>query len=269
MRISLGQMDVKLGAPDANLATARTLAAEAARRESDLLVLPELWSSGYDLSRAARHAAVLDEGIFAESAALAREFGLFVLGSCLSALDGGYGNTAVLFAPNGRALADYSKIHLFGLMEEDQYLTPGDRLVVVESAGGRFGLAICYDLRFPELFRAYALAGADLILLPAEWPHPRLAHWRVLLRARAIENQCFVVACNRVGTSGETTFCGHSAIVGPWGETVVEGGEEAELLTADIELSAVARARRRLPLLPDRRPDIYGADQVQLRSGTT
>ena len=265
MRVSLGQMDVKLGAPDANLAAVRSLAAEAARRESDLLVLPELWSSGYDLSRAAHHAAAIDAGIFAESAALAREFGLHLLGSCLSDLGVGYHNTAVLFAPDGRPLADYSKIHLFGLMDEDRYLTPGDQPVLVETDWGRFGLAICYDLRFPELFRTYALAGADLVLLPAEWPHPRMDHWRVLLRARAIENQCFMVACNRVGVSGETTFGGQSAIVDPWGRTVVEGGEEAELLTADIELAAVTAARQRLPLLPDRRPDAYDTERVQLR----
>jgi predicted amidohydrolase len=121
------------------------------------------------------------------------------------------------------------------------------------------GLTICYDLRFPELFRRYALAGAKLIFVPAEWPHPRLMHWQTLLRARAIENQLFVVACNRVGVVGKTHFCGHSAVIDPWGETIVEGDESEMLLTAEIDLGLVDDVRQRIPIFADRRPEIYAA----------
>ena len=115
-----------------------------------------------------------------------------------------------LYSPEGRLAASYSKIHLFRLMDEDQYLAAGTAGVLHELPWGCAGLAICYDLRFPELFRRYALEGARLLILPAAWPHPRRMHWRTLLRSRAIENQCFVAACNRVGTTDDVSFFGFS-----------------------------------------------------------
>jgi omega-amidase len=141
---------------------------------------------------------------------------------------------------------------------ESAGLQAGDTLAAGEVAGVESGLAICYDLRFPEQFRAYALAGASVVFVPSEWPHPRLAHWRTLLRARAIENQFFVVACNRVGESKGTQFFGHSTIVDPWGELIVEGGEQEILLTAPIDTGLVAEIRERIPIFADRRPEVYG-----------
>jgi predicted amidohydrolase len=260
LTISLGQMNVALGQPARNLETVEVLAAEAAARGSDVLVLPELWSTGYDLGRAREHATPVGEGMFAAVADLARKRRLYIAGSLLGQIAGsGAGNTAVLYGPDGRLLATYNKIHLFRLMDEEQYLCAGNELALAETPWGKSGLAICYDLRFPEQFRAYALAGATIVFLPSEWPHPRLDHWRTLLRARAIENQLFVVACNRVGQSGETHFFGHSTIVDPWGEPVVEGGEEAVLLTATIDTARVDEIRARIPIFKDRRPDIYGS----------
>lgn len=142
-------------------------------------------------------------------------------------------------------------------MDEHQYLSSGDRLALVETAWGQVGLSICYDLRFPELFRAYALSGARIVVVPAEWPHPRLAHWQTLLRARAIENQMFIIACNRVGRTGSNTFCGHSAIIDPWGETRIEGGESEDLLVATIDLDQVDAVRRQIPIFADRQPQLY------------
>jgi predicted amidohydrolase len=259
--ISLGQMDVRLGQPESNLETAEMLAVEAARRGSDLLLLPELWSTGYDLENAGRYATSTDAGVFAELASLARRHQLHILGSALARAGGkGVANTAVLFSPQGERPAEYSKIHLFRLMEEEQYLVAGESSTLVGTPWGPAGLAICYDLRFPELFRAYALAGARLIFLPSEWPHPRLAHWRTLLRARAIENQLFMVACNRVGRSKETDFFGHSCIIDPWGDTVIEGGEKELLLTATIDPGRVEEVRQQIPVFQDRRPEIYGVE---------
>lgn len=259
VRISLAQMNVVLGQPDVNVEKARLLAAESARRGSDVLVLPELWSTGYDLARAGEYATRKNEGLFAAMAEVARLHNLYVIGSCLSQLEkGGYGNTAALCSPQGEVLGSYSKIHLFRLMDEEKYLTAGDHLALVETEWATVGLTICYDLRFPEIFRRYALDGAQLIFVPAEWPHPRLAHWQTLLRARAIENQCFIVACNRVGHSAGEEFLGHSCIIDPWGATVIEGGESEMLLTAEIDLARVDEVRKRIPVFQDRRPDIYG-----------
>lgn len=257
LTISLGQMDVKLGAPEANLARVRGWIEEAARRGSDLVVFPELWSTGYDLERAADYATSTEDGIFAQVAQAAQRSRIQVLGSCLSVLEDGYGNTAVWHDSQGSIVATYSKAHLFRLMAEEQYLTAGDGPTIVESEWGGFGLTICYDLRFPELFRYYALAGAKAVFVPAEWPHPRLAHWKTLLRARAIENQLYVIACNRVGASKGTAFFGHSCIIDPWGETIVEGGEQEMLLTAEIDLALVDEVRQKIPIFADRRPDIY------------
>lgn len=259
LTISLAQIDVQLGRPGENLAAMQAVVAEAASRGSDVVVLPELWSTGYDLANADRHATALDQGMFAAMAAAARQHRVAVVGSCLARLGSErYGNSAAYFRPDGQLAAAYNKIHLFGLMDEDQYLWPGSSPESVTLEWGTAGLAICYDLRFPELFRAYALSGASLVFIPAEWPQPRLAHWRTLLRARAIENQLFIVACNRVGQSGDAQFFGHSTIVDPWGETVVEGGEEQTLLTATIELDLVSQVRARMPVLADRRPQAYG-----------
>lgn len=259
LNISLGQIDVKLGDPAVNLTAVQAMTSLAASRGSDIVVFPELWSTGYDLEHGASYATPTDTGIFATVAALAQAHHIAILGSCLSDLGSGrIGNTAVYFDHTGHALGVYSKTHLFRLMDEDQYLTAGDGRTLVQTPAGSMGLAICYDLRFPELFRAYALAGAQLVFLPAEWPHPRLAHWQTLLRARAIENQMFVVACNRVGESKGAHFCGHSSIIDPWGETVVEGGETAELLTATIDMDQVTAVRAKIPIFQDRRPEIYG-----------
>ncbi len=258
LTVSLGQMDVRFGDPSANLEKATQLTEEAKRRGSDLLLLPELWSTAYDLPNASRYASPLTSGLFADLSALARRTGIYLLGSTLSLLGPDqYGNTLTVFAPDGSLLAHYSKTHLFRLMNEEQYLTPGNQAATVNLPFGRAGLAICYDLRFPELFRSYALAGAQMVFLPAEWPHPRLTHWQTLVRARAIENQMFIFACNRVGSDPSNRFFGHSLAVDPWGEVLIEGGEDEDLLTVTVDLSKVHQVRQKIPILNDRRPEIY------------
>ena len=205
--ITLIQMDCELGKPRENFAHAAALIAEARRLGSDLVVLPELWSTGYDLENAEKHASVLGGRArgsrwFGRFAALAKANHLWLTGSLLETqADGHYYNCMPVYDPNGALAAAYRKVHLFRLMQEDAYLAPGQDTTLLDLPWGRTGLAICYDLRFPELFRRYALNRAHLILIPAEWPSARQEHWTTLLRARAIENQCFVAACNRVGTS--------------------------------------------------------------------
>ena len=259
LTLSLAQFNIINGDPAANLATVQTMAAEAARRGSDILLLPELWAMGGDLERGAAYVADERHAVQEAVAALARQHQLHIIGSDLGLNGAGkMTNTAVFYNNNGRSIASYDKIHLFQLMGEHHHLSGGDHLSLVETDWGKMGLAICYDLRFPELFRAYALAGAQLVFLPAEWPHPRLAHWRTLLRARAIENQMFVVACNRAGRDDQYHFFGHSTIVDPWGEIVVEAGEGEMLLTAAIELDRVTAVRQHIPIFADRRPEVYG-----------
>jgi predicted amidohydrolase len=260
--IALAQMHIQVGQPADNLAAAQRMAAEAARQGSELLLLPELWGSGYDLENHTLHATPPTEGMFAEMGRLAREHRMWVGGSLLG-IDPDFPapepyNLFALFTPDGALAYRYAKTHLFRLMNEEQWLAPGPATTLAKLPWGTAGMAICYDLRFPELFRKYALDGARLMLLPSEWPHPRLAHWRTLLRARAIENQCFVIACNRVGQDPNgTTFFGHSAVIDPWGEALVEGEEGEALLTTTIDLDLVDEVRRRIPIFEDRRPELY------------
>ena len=256
--LSLGQMDIQFGDSAANFATVTRMTEEAKQRGADLILLPELWSTAYDLTHASRHASSLDSGLFTEISSLARRLEIHILGSTLSLLgENKYGNTLTVFGPDGSLLMDYSKIHLFRLMDEHQYLNAGDEIKTVDLPFGRAGLAICYDLRFPELFRVHALAGAQMTFLPSEWPHPRIAHWQTLIRARAIENQMFIFACNRVGTDAHNVFFGHSMAVDPWGEILAEAGEGEEVITLSVDLSKVQDARKTIPIMQDRRPEVY------------
>ena len=258
LTISLAQIDIRLGDIAANLAHGQTLVQKATRRGSDLIVFPELWTTGYDLARAAELADFLPAGSTVQLlSAWATEYDLWITGSLLLRGEAGVFNAAPLFGPQGQIVGPYRKIHRFGLMEEDRWLEAGNRPGLFDLPWGKTVMAICYDLRFPELFRVYALGGASLILLPSEWPHPRLAHWQTLIRARAIENQCYFVAVNRVGSDQSNTFCGHSAIIDPWGEVVVEAGESEALLTATVDLALVDEIRSRIPVLADRRPECY------------
>jgi len=257
LTIALAQMDVRPGQAEDNLARARSLAAQAQDAGADLLLLPELWLNGYDLERAKEWAAPVGEGGFARMAEMAREFGLYVAGSTLERHEGGVSNTAALYAPDGTLLGSYRKIHLFRLMQEPKYLAPGDRAVLCPTPWGPVGLSICYDLRFPELFRAMALAGAVLFLVPAQWPVRRLEAWTLLARARAVENELFVATCNRVGADGDVVFPGRSAVIDPWGRALVEGDDQERLLVAQADLREIAKARRYLTVYEDRRPEAY------------
>ncbi len=257
IRIALAQMDVEWADQDANLNSARQMVARAAAADADLVILPELWGSGFDLAHAADYATSVDAGLFEEMAAMARDNDLYVVGSLLEESDGAIYNTCALYSPHG-LVGRYRKLHRFCLMAEDRYLAAGNHPALLDGIPwGRTALAICYDLRFPELFRGYALAGARLMVIPAQWPAPRVEHWRTLLRARAIENQCFVAGCNRVGADPNNQFGGASTVIGPWGEVLVEGNDHPALLLAEVDLSQVDEARQRIPILEDRRPDCY------------
>ena len=260
LTIALAQMYITPGRPDLNEAEARRLAARAAAAGAGLLLLPELWPTGYDLVHAAAYSAPLDGGHFALMADIARAHHFHVLGTALEANPAGRPyNTAALYTPGGHRAASYRKVHLFAPLGEVEHLSPGDALPVFDLPWGRTALAICYDLRFPEMWRRYMQAGAQLILIPAEWPIPRVEHWRLLLRARAVENQLFVVGCNRAGGGSDSQhpFGGHSAAVDPWGKVLVEGDLEPGLFLATLDLEEVDRCRRLFPWLDDRRPDVY------------
>jgi omega-amidase len=258
LRISLGQITIDFGHPNVNEEKIVEFTAEAARQGSDLILFPELWSTGYDLENSGKHAIELNNGIFLRCSSLALKYHIHLGGSLLERRGSNVYNTFVLFNPIGSILGTYRKIHLFRPMDEDKWLCAGDELVIADAAWGRAGLSICYDLRFPEVFRNFALNDATMALIPAEWPADRIEHWRTLLRARAIENQIFVVATNRTGNSPTEKFGGFSAIIDPWGNTVLEANQDEGLFSDVIDLDDIPRIRKRIPIIKDRRPDIYG-----------
>jgi len=263
LTVALAQIDLALGDPAHNLETARTKIAEAKTRGADIVVLPELWSSAYDLEHAAAHASALAGGMFATIANVARENQIAIVGSLLEAHAGKIYNTATFFDARGNRVGAYRKLHRVPMLDEDKFLAGGDDAQVFDAAFGRCALAVCYDLRFPELWRHYALDGARLVFIPAEWPQKRIAHWRALLLARAIENQIFIAGCNRVGTSKGETFGGNSLIANPWGEVLAQGDAREALLIAQIDLARVDNARAQVPVFRDRRADVYAKWQSE------
>lgn len=254
--IALAQIDIGLGRVEENLTKAKEMVSRAREEGAQVILFPELWSTGYDLGRMEEH-AMATEGLLLRLSQLAEERLIYIIGSLITKKGENYFNTATIFSSEGQMVGEYDKGHLFPPLEEDRHFSPGWSTPLFDLPWGKTALAICYDLRFPELFRRYTLAGAKIVFLPSEWPYPRLEHWRVLLRARAIEDQIFLVACNRVGEAKGYRFVGHSAICDPRGERVIEGGEEEALLVATIDLDLVEEVRCQLPFLGDRREDLY------------
>jgi len=262
LSISLAQMEFQFGDVEANFDRAAEWIAEASKRGSDLVLLPELWASGYDLENWPLYAEPLETGIFSRLSDLARYYKIAIGSSLLESRENQAFNTFVLYGASGDTLAVYRKVHRFRLLNEDRWLGAGDELVLAETDWGKIGLATCYDLRFPEMFRPYAVAGSRLVVIVAEWPERRVAHWSKLLQARAIENQMFLAGVNKVGESQGVKLGGYSAIVDPWGVPLIEGKDNEALLTADVDLRESDKARRYIPVIQDRRPDIYRKQEV-------
>ncbi|GAX91592.1 carbon-nitrogen family hydrolase [Effusibacillus lacus] len=258
LRIAIIQMDIAFGDARANREKADRMIRQAAATGTDLILLPELWTTAYDLTRILELADNEGQETKEQMSRLAKDLNVNILaGSVANKREGRVYNTTFLFNRRGEPMFTYSKLHLFRLMDEEKYLAAGSEIGQIEVEGLPCGTMICYDLRFPELSRKLALAGAKVLFIPAEWPHPRLHHWRTLQMARAIENQMFVVSCNRVGRAGDTEFFGHSMVVDPWGEILCEAGEEEQILHTEIDLKLADTVRQRIPIFEDRRSDLY------------
>jgi predicted amidohydrolase len=278
LRVALVQLEARDDV-DANLAKAAAMADEAAR-DADLVVLPEYVQfrgsdDGYRAS--AREIPGPTTDPFAE---IARRNGTWVLAGSHAERSGDprrpY-NTAILFDRDGRLAATYRKLHLFDVSVDDgpadresARVSPGERAVVAMVDEARLGLSICYDVRFPELYRALAVAGADVLAVPAVFTaRTGRDHWEVLLRARAIENGAWVIAAAGCGAGGPGAIpaWGHSLVVDPWGRVIADGGDAEGIVVADLDLDAVTAARRQIPALANRRPDALPPEREVERRG--
>lgn len=261
---AVGQMDVKKGNPRVNWTKMQEMTARAKQQGAHMVIFPELWDAGFALDKSKELASPLNAGLFAQVVALSKQHTIFITGSMMEKRGLGICNCAPVVSPTSGIMGAYRKIHLFPLMQEDLYLTAGEAPLNISLPWGSTGFAICYDLRFPELFRRYALEGAKLVIIPCEWPEPRLEHYRTLLRARAIENGMYIIAVNRVGVDTddngkETRYFGHSSIIDPLGNIVFEAGSVEGVFSATIELDLVDEARKMIPALDNRRPETYGS----------
>jgi predicted amidohydrolase len=258
---------------DRNLATAERLVREASANGAELVVLPEKWTVLGPAETQREHAEPLDGPAITAARSWAAELGVtLVAGSIGELLEGEekFANTSVVIDPEGEISAVYRKIHMFDVdvggvaYRESDSERPGDEIVLTDVAGDppvKLGLSVCYDLRFPELYRALAVGGARVITVPAAFTTPTgRDHWEVLLRARAIEDQVFVIAPNQVGKAPpHWDSYGHSMIVDPWGRILAEAEEGAgeEVIVAEIDLDEEQRIRDSLPSLANRRPEVY------------
>ena len=248
MRISVIQMEIEDGDKPKNRDKALSFIEKCSN--SDFVVLPELWSTGLAL----QDAAALAEPLTGETVSLLEEYAcrhdIYILGSVLENDSDTFYNTLHVVGPEG-LVGSYRKIHLFSLMGEPHYLEAGKDYSIFSTGLCTISGIICYDIRFPELPRALALQGAQILFVSAEFPYPRKNHWQILLRARAIENQFFVVACNRAGKSEKYHFCGASAVIDPWGDTLVEAEDSECIISCDINLERISECRKNLPALDD------------------
>jgi predicted amidohydrolase len=266
MKLGLAQLQID----PADLADNRKRAIEAVERAAsegvDLLVLPEIFTVGYfAFDSYARTAEPLDGETLTTISAAASENDIGVVaGSIVESLEAsaaagydvpkpeGLANTSVVFDREGRRQAVYRKHHLFGYgSAESELLVPGDRLPTVEFDGFTLGVTTCYDLRFPELYRRLVDAGVTMTVVPSAWPYPRVEHWRLLPRARAVENLMYVAATNGVGKFEEAELLGRSTVYDPWGTTVASTGDSPTLVTATVTPSTVEETRAEFPALQD------------------
>ncbi len=258
VRVALFQLAAARKGEEARLAAAR-LAAQVPEG-TQFLVFPELWTTGHE--EAFVRAGAEDTGgptaRLLELLACSR--GAYVIGGSLPLVTpSGLANTCLVFSPAGLC-ASYAKVHLFGPLGEKRLFRPGERLCTFSTPYVKMGLMICYDVRFPEVSRALARSGARILFVPAAFPAARVEHWELLLRARAVENQVFVVGVNKAGADGGCLFPGRSLVVSPTGELLAAAGPGEEVVTCELDLARVEEVRSLLPCWDDLRPGAYYAE---------
>ncbi len=259
MKAAILQMKVALGEPEKNIATLYRLAAQAMQQHPDVLLLPELWPSGFYPHPVLAYADADGHQTREILSGLARKYQVNIVGGTVAnAIGDKVFNTSYIFDRRGQLVTTYHKTHLFSPSGEDKDFTAGDQLVTFTLDGIKCGILVCYDVRFPEAARQLALAGIAVLFIPAAWPLKRLIHWQTLIRARAIENQLFVATCNAAGTDGsDQQLAGHSAIIDPWGEILATADEDETILHGNLRLAIQAQIKDSMNIFGDRRPQLY------------
>jgi predicted amidohydrolase len=262
VKIAAAQIACSLGDLDANVRKMREFSSRAKEAGAELIVFPETADTGYSMRVIQSSARSWSEGAVPDLQGIARSRSLAIICGISEREGGSIYNSQVFIDAKGDVIGRYRKTHLFtaGSIGEDTCFSPGAEFASFPLGGFRLGLTICYDLRFPEVYRKLAIdEKADVFILSAAWPFPRLEHFRVLATARAIENQSYIIVSNRVGTDEGVTCCGSSAIIDPYGVTVAAAStDREELVLAEISEELVSSVRNRMAVFDQRRPELYG-----------
>lgn len=263
-KVAAIQMDIAYKNPGQNHLRSSELISKAMEYTPDVVVLPETWTTGYsesvfhEIHKYAEPEDGPSMGMLRNSAA---KHGVWIVSGSFPELDGSkVYNTVYLIDRTGNIVGKYRKMHLYSAMDEDKAFDNGQEMPVLHTEIGSLAMMTCYDIRFVELSRTYAVRGAQIIYVVSNFPNPKKHHWRTLLQARAIENQCYIVACNRVGAAEKSTYFGHSLIIDPWGEIIKEGDESESILVGEVDLLRVNEVRKTIPMFLDRQPHSYPDD---------
>lgn len=259
LKIGLIQLQVEMGNREENFARAKALLEKAMKEKPDVLVLPETWDLGFFPLNVKKLADENGKQVISFLSNFAKQHHVNIVGGTVCVLEEEkVFNRSFTFDREGNLISTYDKAHLFSLSDEDVTFTKGkeglqsfaiDRIPASE--------IICYDLRFPEYARKAALSGASLLFVPAAWPSKRKYHWETLCKARAIENQIFVIAVNQRGLSGDTHYGGDSMVIDPWGEELCHMKEDDEIAFVTIDTDVIKEVRDTIQVYPDRRPELY------------
>jgi omega-amidase len=245
-KIAAIQIDIEPGNKEKNLASAIEKIEEAISNKANIICLPELFNTGFLLEEMHNIAEEPQGDTIKILSSIAKEQNVNILAGSIAVKEEAHlFNTSYVINSKGNIAGTYRKIHLFPLMNEDKYFTHGNKLTIARLESCMVGLMICYDIRFPEIARLLALKGSELLFVPAAFPKPRLNHWKILLQARAVENQFYVVGVNRVGSDKTGSYFGHSMIIDPWGEILCEAGENEEIIYGEIETNRINKVRKK------------------------
>ena len=242
--------------PEKSLAKAEVFIRHAATSGADIICFPEQFATGWD-PKSRENIQNPDGRIVTALRSAAQDAGICIIGSFREQATPTPMNTAVVIAGDGSVLASYAKIHLFSPAGEDRAFTSGTDLGIFRLGTMKCGMAICYDLRFPELFSAYAARGVQAVFVPAAWPESRIRHWELFISARAAENQMYIVGVNMTGTTPVDTYCGASMTADPNGTIISRAGRAEQLVFADLDPAVVDAARSSFPVIKDRRNTLY------------
>lgn len=256
MKIAGAQVGSVWENPAASLEKAEPYVQAAVERGATLICFPEQFATGWDPASAA-YVQDRTGPIVSGFRHLAREFGIAVLGSFREQGRARPRNSCIVFDRNGEEIASYAKCHLFSPAHEEDHYEPGQDLGIFSLEGISCGIAICYDLRFADIFRISAERGVHAILVPAAWPASRIGHWELFIRARALDHQLYMIGVNTTGITPVDSYCGTSVAADPQGTVIARAGTGEELFMVEIERENVLNTREALPVIRDRRPEVY------------